>query len=158
MNRIESVNDFVVRFANVNGSGSASANNLFARAIFRSGVPVSPKNIFPSNIQGLPTWYEVRVNGDGFLGRRGGVDMTIAVNGQTLYLDYQELPPGGYFIYDSTKKLADEFQRDDLVVITRRRPCRIRRPPDRISANRNRRVPVCRRRGASEHCRCRPGG
>ncbi len=64
MNRIESVNDFVVRFANVNGSGSASANNLFARAIFRSGVPVSPKNIFPSNIQGLPTWYEGRFNGD----------------------------------------------------------------------------------------------
>jgi 2-oxoglutarate ferredoxin oxidoreductase subunit alpha len=117
MNKIESVNDFVVRFANVNGSGSASANNLFAKAIFRSGVPVSPKNIFPSNIQGLPTWYEVRVNEDGFLGRRGGVDMTIAVNSQTLYQDYQELPPGGYFIYDSTKELSDEFQRDDLVVI-----------------------------------------
>lgn len=117
MNKIDSVNDFVVRFANVNGSGSASANNLFARAIFRSGVPVSPKNIFPSNIQGLPTWYEVRVNEQGFLGRRGGVDMTIAVNSQTLYRDYQELPPGGYFIYDSTKDLPDEFQRDDLVVI-----------------------------------------
>lgn len=117
MNKIESVNDFVVRFANVNGSGSASANNLFAKAIFRSGVPVSPKNIFPSNIQGLPTWYEVRVNEHGFLGRRGGVDMTIAVNGQTLYRDYQELSAGGYFVFDSTKELPDEFQRDDLVVI-----------------------------------------
>mgnify|MGYP001813137769 CR=1 FL=1 len=117
MNKIESVNDFVVRFANVNGSGSASANNLFAKAIFRAGVPVSPKNIFPSNIQGLPTWYEVRVNEHGFLGRRGGVDMTIAVNGQTLYRDYQELAPGGYFLFDSSKELPDEFQRNDVVVI-----------------------------------------
>lgn len=117
MNKIESVNDFVVRFANVNGSGSASANNLFAKAIFRAGVPVSPKNIFPSNIQGLPTWYEVRVNEHGFLGRRGGVDMTIAVNSQTLYRDYQELPPGGYFLFDSTKELSDDFSRDDIIVI-----------------------------------------
>lgn len=117
MIKIESVNDFVVRFANVNGSGSASANNLFAKAIFRSGVPVSPKNIFPSNIQGLPTWYEVRVNESGFLGRRGGVDLTVAVNGQTLFKDYQELLPGGYFLYDSTKDLPEELQRDDITVI-----------------------------------------
>jgi 2-oxoglutarate ferredoxin oxidoreductase subunit alpha len=117
MNKIESVNDFVVRFANVNGSGSASANNLFAKAIFRLGIPVSPKNIFPSNIQGLPTWYEVRVNEHGYLGRRGGVDMTIAVNGQTLLKDYQEVLPGGYFLYDSTKELPEEFNRDDITVI-----------------------------------------
>ena len=117
MNKIESINDFVVRFANVNGSGSASANNLFAKAIFRLGVPVSPKNIFPSNIQGLPTWYEVRVNEHGYLGRRGGVDMSIAVNGQTLYNDYLEVLPGGYFIYDSTKELSEEFNRDDITVI-----------------------------------------
>lgn len=117
MNKIESINDFVVRFANVNGSGSASANNLFAKAIFRLGIPVSPKNIFPSNIQGLPTWYEVRVNEHGFLGRRGGVDMSIAVNGQTLYNDYMEVLPGGYFIYDSTKELSEEFIRNDLSVI-----------------------------------------
>ncbi len=117
MNKIESINDFVVRFANVNGSGSASANNLFARAIFRLGIPVSPKNIFPSNIQGLPTWYEVRVNEHGYLGRRGGVDMSIAVNGQTLYNDYQEVLPGGYFIYDSTKELSEEFKRSDLTTI-----------------------------------------
>ncbi len=117
MNKIESVNDFVVRFANVNGSGSASANNLFAKAIFRAGVPVSPKNIFPSNIQGLPTWYEVRVSEKGYLGRRGGVDMTVAVNGQTLHKDYHELLPGGYFIFDSSKDLPEELQRDDINVI-----------------------------------------
>ena len=74
MNRIEAVNDFVIKFANVNGSGSASANELFAMAILRMGVPVSPRNIFPSNIQGLPTWYEVRVCEQGWQGRRGGVD------------------------------------------------------------------------------------
>lgn len=117
MNRIESVNDFVVRFANVNGSGSASANNLFAKAVFRSGVPVSPKNIFPSNIQGLPTWYEVRVSERGYLGRRGGVDMAVAVNGQTLFKDYQEVRPGGYFLYDSTKNLPKDFHRDDITLI-----------------------------------------
>ena len=117
MNKIESINDFVVRFANVNGSGSASANNLFAKAIFRLGVPVSPKNIFPSNIQGLPTWYEVRVNEHGFLGRRGGLDMSVAVNGQTLLKDYQEVLPGGYFLYDSTKELSEEFDRDDITPI-----------------------------------------
>ncbi|PIE63631.1 MAG: ferredoxin oxidoreductase [Desulfobacterales bacterium] len=117
MNKIESVNDFVIRFANVNGSGSASANNLFAKAVFRSGVPVSPKNIFPSNIQGLPTWYEVRVSEKGYLGRRGGVDMVVAVNGQTLSKDYHDLLPGGYFIYDSSKDLPKDFRRDDISVI-----------------------------------------
>ena len=80
---IEAINDFVVKFANVNGSGSASANTLFAKAILRMGVPVSPRNIFPSNIQGLPTWYEVRVSEQGYLGRRGGVDLMVAMNPQT---------------------------------------------------------------------------
>lgn len=117
MNKIERVNDFVVRFANVNGSGSASANNLFARALFRLGVPVSPKNIFPSNIQGLPTWYEVRVSEHGYLGRRGGFDLVVAVNGQTLLQDYRELLPGGYFIYDSTRELSSDFQRTDITPI-----------------------------------------
>ncbi len=117
MKKIECVNDFVIRFCNVNGSGSASANNLFAKAVFRLGVPVSPKNIFPSNIQGLPTWYEVRVNEHGFLGRRGGIDIAVAVNNQTLYRDYQDVLPGGYFLFDSTKDLADTFQRDDITVI-----------------------------------------
>ncbi|MDP3478718.1 MAG: 2-oxoacid:acceptor oxidoreductase subunit alpha [Desulfoprunum sp.] len=117
MNRIERTNDFVVRFANVNGTGSASANNLFAQAIFKMGVPVSPKNIFPSNIQGLPTWYEVRINEQGYLGRRGGVDLTVAVNGQTLIQDYNEVLPGGYFLYDSTKKLPEVCRRDDMTEI-----------------------------------------
>jgi 2-oxoglutarate ferredoxin oxidoreductase subunit alpha len=117
MNKIERINDFVVRFANVNGSGSASANNLFAKAIFRLGVPVSPKNIFPSNIQGLPTWYEVRVSEHGYLGRRGGFDLVVAVNGQTLLQDYLELLAGGYFIYDSTRELSADFQRTDITAI-----------------------------------------
>ncbi|MGK0376006.1 MAG: 2-oxoglutarate ferredoxin oxidoreductase subunit alpha, partial [Arenicella sp.] len=79
------VNDFVVKFANVNGSGSASANSMFAKAIFRMGIPVSPRNIFPSNIQGAPTWYEVRVSDKGYLGRRGGeVELMISVNPQSM--------------------------------------------------------------------------
>ena len=117
MKPLEGINDFVIRFANVNGSGSASANNLFARAVFRMGVSVSPKNIFPSNIQGLPTWYEVRVSGRGCLGRRGDVDMVVAVNGQTMRQDYDGLVPGGYFVYDSSKQLPDTYERDDVVVI-----------------------------------------
>jgi len=117
MEPIERINDFVIRFANVNGSGSASANNLFARALFRMGIPVTPKNIFPSNIQGLPTWYEVRVNDRGYLGRRGGTDMMVATNGQTLVQDYNELLPGGYFLYDSTRPLFDECDRDDIIEI-----------------------------------------
>ncbi len=117
MKPLQGVNDFVIRFANVNGSGSASANNLFAKAVFRMGVPVGPKNIFPSNIQGLPTWYEVRVNGEGHVGRRGGIDMVVAVNGQTLRQDYDGLASGGYFIHDSSKPLPETFQRDDVVVI-----------------------------------------
>jgi len=117
MKHLEGVNDFVIRFANVNGSGSASANNLFAKAVFRMGVPVSPKNIFPSNIQGLPTWYEVRVNAQGYVGRRGDVDMVVAVNGQTLRQDYDGLTPGGYFLFDSSKPLPEEFRRDDVTVI-----------------------------------------
>ncbi|MBM9615366.1 2-oxoacid:acceptor oxidoreductase subunit alpha [Desulfobulbus rhabdoformis] len=117
MKQLQGVNDFVIRFANVNGSGSASANNLFAKAVFRMGVPVSPKNIFPSNIQGLPTWYEVRVNEQGYVGRRGDIDMVVAVNGQTLRQDYDSLVPGGYFLFDSSKPLPEDFQRDDITVI-----------------------------------------
>lgn len=117
MKNIVSINDCVVRFANVNGSGSASANNLFAKAVFRLGVPVSPKNIFPSNIQGLPTWYEVRINEAGFLGRRGGYDMVVAVNGQTMVQDFHDVLPGGYFLYDSTRPLPDDLTRDDITII-----------------------------------------
>jgi len=111
------VNDFVVRFANVNGSGSASANDLFARVIYRLGVPISPKNIFPSNIQGLPTWFEVRVSEKNYLGRRGGVDFMVAVNGQTMRQDYDMVQPGGYFLYDSTRPLPETYQRDDITII-----------------------------------------
>ncbi|MGC1562853.1 MAG: 2-oxoacid:acceptor oxidoreductase family protein, partial [Bradyrhizobium sp.] len=114
---ISSVNDFVVRFANVNGSGSASANELFARSILRHGVPVSPRNIFPSNIQGLPTWYEVRVTEDGHLGARGGVDMMVAMNPQTWDKDLVSIEPGGYLFYDSTKPMPSSKFRTDITVI-----------------------------------------
>ena len=117
MQTIASVNDFVVKFANVNGSGSASANALFAKAILRMGVPVSPRNIFPSNIQGLPTWYEVRVSERGWLGRRGGVDLMVAMNPQTWDKDIAEIEPGGYLFYDSTKPLPPSKFRDDIHVI-----------------------------------------
>ena len=108
------VNDFVVRFANVNGTGSASANALFTKAIFRLGVPVTPKNIFPSNIQGLPTWYEVRVSEKGYLGRREGVDLMVAVNPQSMKKDYADVHPGGYFVFDSTKPLPPGYDRTDV--------------------------------------------
>src|SRR4029077_13341725 len=110
-------NDFVLKFANVNGSGSASANTLFAKAILRMGVPVSPRNIFPSNIQGLPTWYEVRVSEAGYLGRRGGVDLMVAMNPQTWDKDLAEIEPGGYLFYDSTRALPDSKFRDDIRVL-----------------------------------------
>jgi 2-oxoglutarate ferredoxin oxidoreductase subunit alpha len=114
---IASVNDFVVKFANVNGSGSASANNLFAKTILRMGVPVASRNIFPSNIQGLPTWYEVRVSEAGHIGRRGGVDLMVAMNPQTWDQDLQEIESGGYLFYDSTKPLPQSKFRDDITVI-----------------------------------------
>jgi len=108
------VNDFVVRFANVNGTGSASANTMFAKAIFRMGVPVSAKNIFPSNIQGLPTWYEVRVNGDGYIGRREGINLMVSVNPQSIEQDLKNTMSGGYFMYDSTWPLPHDKRREDL--------------------------------------------
>jgi len=114
---LSAVNDFVIKFANVNGSGSASANELFAKSILRMGVPVSPRNIFPSNIQGLPTWYEVRVNERGWLGRRGGVDLMVAMNPQTWDADLAEIEPGGYLFYDSTKPLPRSKFRSDIQVI-----------------------------------------
>jgi 2-oxoglutarate ferredoxin oxidoreductase subunit alpha len=117
MKALAATNDFVIKFANVNGSGSASANELFAKAILRMGVPVSPRNIFPSNIQGLPTWYEVRVNEHGWLGRRGGVDLMVAMNPQTWDGDVKELESGGYLLYDSTRPLPKSKFRDDIHVI-----------------------------------------
>src|ERR1700757_1465029 len=114
---IQSVNDFVVKFANVNGSGSASANSLFAKSILRMGIPASSRNIFPSNIQGLPTWFEVRISESGHLGRRGGVDMMVAMNPETWDEDVAEIEPGGYLFYDSTKPLPPSKFRDDINVI-----------------------------------------
>ena len=114
---IAATNDFVVKFANVNGSGSASANELFARCILRMGVPVCSRNIFPSNIQGLPTWYEVRVSGEGWLGRRGGVDLMVAMNPQTWNKDLAEIDRGGYLLYDSTKPLTGQKLRDDITLL-----------------------------------------
>ena len=115
MNKISSTNDFVIKFANVNGSGSASANQMFAKGVFRSGIPVSPKNIFPSNIQGLPTWFEVRVNEKGYLGRREGIDIAVAMNPQSYIQDVTELKQGGYLIYDSS--WARDFGRDDINIL-----------------------------------------
>jgi 2-oxoglutarate ferredoxin oxidoreductase subunit alpha len=114
---LERVNDFVVKFANVNGSGSASANTLFAKSIIRMGVPVAPRNIFPSNIQGLPTWYEVRVSEAGYLGARGGADLMVAMNPQTWNEDVASIEPGGYLFYDSTKPLPQSKFRNDVNVI-----------------------------------------
>ncbi len=109
------VNDFVVKFANTNGTGSASANNMFAKAILRMGIPVSAKNIFPSNIQGMPTWYEVRINEHNFLARRGGQpELVVAMNAQSLRDDIASVKPGGFLLYDSSKHLSDEMIRTDI--------------------------------------------
>ena len=117
MTPITATNDFVIKFANVNGSGSASANEMFAKSILRMGVPVSPRNIFPSNIQGLPTWYEVRVNEQGWLGRRGGVDLMVAMNPQTWDADVKEIETGGYLFYDNSKPLPKARFREDVTTI-----------------------------------------
>src|SRR5690606_12579259 len=111
--RIEAVNDFVVKFANVNGSGSASANELFARAILRMGVPLSPRNIFPSNNQGLPTWCEVRVSERRYRGRRGRLELLVAMNPEAWDDDVEETEPGGYLFYDNSKPLPPSKFRDD---------------------------------------------
>jgi 2-oxoglutarate ferredoxin oxidoreductase subunit alpha len=117
MKTLQAVNDFVIKFANVNGSGSASANELFAKAVMRMGVPVSPRNIFPSNIQGLPTWYEARICEKGYSGRRGGVDMMVAMNPQTWDADVAEIESGGTLFYDSTRPMPPSRFRDDVLVI-----------------------------------------
>ena len=109
------INDCVVKFATVNGSGSASANTIFAKTLFRMGIPVSPKNIFPSNIQGLPTWYEVRVSEAGYLARRDGIDLMVAMNPQSYKEDLSEIVPGGWLLYDST--LPRVWPRDDIKVL-----------------------------------------
>ena len=111
------LNDLVVKLANVNGTGSASANGLLMKAIFRMGVPVMGKNYFPSNIQGLPTWFEIRVNAEGHLARSGRVDVMVAMNAETYDQDLREVAPGGVFIYDSTWPQAGRFARDDVQIL-----------------------------------------
>ena len=108
------INDFVVRLANVNGTGSASANKMFASSIYKMGIPMTAKNIFPSNIQGLPTWYEVRVSEKGYLGRRDGIDLMVCLNPQSMLKDVASVQAGGYFMYDSSKFLTKDFIREDI--------------------------------------------
>jgi 2-oxoglutarate/2-oxoacid ferredoxin oxidoreductase subunit alpha len=112
--KVDRVNEFAFKIANTNGTGSASANGLIMQAIFRMGVPVSGKNLFPSNIQGLPTWYEIRVNGDGHLARTPVFDLMVAMNAETYARDVKELRPGGYLLYDSTWPLNDAIRRPDV--------------------------------------------
>ncbi len=111
------LNNFVIRLANVNGTGSASANNLLMKSIFRMGIPVTGKNYFPSNIQGLPTWYEIRVSGDGYLARAGRTDIMVAMNAQTYGQDLKQLDAGGYLIYDSSWPREKQFTREDVTVL-----------------------------------------
>ncbi len=111
------LNDFVIKLANVNGTGSASANTLLMKSIFRMGVPVMGKNYFPSNIQGLPTWYEIRVTRDGYVARSGRIDLMVAMNAETYAKDVREVSPGGYLMYDSTWPRPALFKRDDITIL-----------------------------------------
>ena len=116
-NTEDRLNNFVIKLANVNGTGSASANNLLMKSIFRMGIPVTAKNYFPSNIQGLPTWYEISVSGEGFLARAGRIDIMVAMNAQTYQQDLKQLDAGGYLIYDSSWPREKEFKRDDVHIL-----------------------------------------
>ena len=111
------VNDVVIKIGTVNGTGSASANGLLMKSIFRMGIPVVGKNYFPSNIQGLPTWYEIRVTGDGYQSRSHRVDLMVAMNAQTYARDLAEVTPGGWLIYDSTWPRSTLLDRDDITVL-----------------------------------------
>jgi len=112
------VNDFDIKLANVNGTGSASANTLLMKSIFRMGIPVMGKNYFPSNIQGLPTWYEIRVTRDGYVARSGRVDMMVAMNAETYAKDLKEVNAGGYLVYDSTWPRPALLKRDDITIFS----------------------------------------
>lgn len=111
------INDFVIKLATVNGTGSASANALLMKAIFRMGIAVVGKNFFPSNIQGLPTWYEIRVTRDGYMARSGRVDLMVAMNAQTYAEDRNEVSPGGYLLYDSTWPRDKALKREDITLL-----------------------------------------
>ncbi|MEJ2139481.1 MAG: 2-oxoacid:acceptor oxidoreductase subunit alpha [Gammaproteobacteria bacterium] len=117
MNAKPSVNEFTIKIANVNGTGSASANGLLMKSLFRMGIPVVGKNYFPSNIQGLPTWYEVRVSEKGHLARSGRVDIMVAMNAETYKHDLAEVASGGYLIYDSTWPRNSLLKRDDITIV-----------------------------------------
>ncbi len=111
------LNDFVIKLANVNGTGSASANSLLMKSIFRMGIPVMGKNYFPSNIQGLPTWYEIRITREGYVARSGRVDIMVAMNAETYARDLKEVAPGGYLIYDSTWPRPALLKREDITIL-----------------------------------------
>jgi len=115
--KVKRTNDFAFKLANVNGTGSASANGLIMQAIFRMGIPVSGKNLFPSNIQGLPTWYEVRVNQDGYTARTPDFDLMVAMNAETYAADIREVVSGGYVVYDSTWPLDPALHREDVTFL-----------------------------------------
>jgi len=117
MNQTAGINDFVIKIANVNGTGSASANALVMKTVFRMGVPVAGKNFFPSNIQGLPTWYEIRVSKDGYIARSGRVDLMVAMNAETYDQDRDEVSAGGYLLYDSTWPRVKRLEREDITVL-----------------------------------------
>ncbi|HEY5756956.1 MAG TPA: 2-oxoacid:acceptor oxidoreductase family protein, partial [Steroidobacter sp.] len=110
------INDFVIKLANVNGTGSASANSLLMKSMFRMGIPVMGKNYFPSNIQGLPTWYEIRISRDGYVARAGRIDFMVAMNAETYAKDVKEVSPGGYLLYDSTWPRPALLKRDDITI------------------------------------------
>ena len=110
------VNDFTIKIATVNGTGSASSNTLLMKSIFRSGIPVMGKNYFPSNIQGLPTWYEIRITRDAHVARSGQVDIMVAMNAETYARDVKEIAPGGYLVYDSTWPRPALLKREDITV------------------------------------------
>jgi 2-oxoglutarate ferredoxin oxidoreductase subunit alpha len=111
------INDFAFKMATVNGTGSASANTLLMQAIFRMGIPVTGKNIFPSNIQGLPTFYEIRVSKDGYLARPPEIDLVVALNPATYAKDVANVTPGGYLVYDSTWPLEPELVREGVTIL-----------------------------------------
>ena len=115
--RPERINDFALKLANVNGTGSASANGLLMQAIFRMGIPVSGKNLFPSNIQGLPTWYEVRVNKSGNTARATEYDLMVAMNAETHDRDIKEVKSGGWVLYDSSWPIDPALERDDVTFL-----------------------------------------
>jgi 2-oxoglutarate ferredoxin oxidoreductase subunit alpha len=114
---MDRVNDFAFKIATANGTGSASANGLIMQAIFRMGVPVTGKNVFPSNIQGLPTWYEIRVSGDGYTARTPHFDLMVALNAATYQRDVAEVRPGGWLLYDSSWPLDDKLKRADVTYL-----------------------------------------